>query len=795
MKAKDDSAALTAEAERLKSIMEGLTESTRALRLEREMAASGASNEAEQNALNEINRLTEEREQILVRINSLQAGRAAGFREAAEDERDALSARMAEIDVAVQLLTTEQDLGIAARLRANEIRDSYRDQQAAAEALRDRMFAAYQVYALTRNMAVSLAQETFRAAQALGAMKLEFSTGGQALMNYGSRTPGGTEAQNALAARFAPKINLGIGSIGKSGGGRAGGAGAAGLSDIAREAERLNTAVKDGTTPLEKYRAGLAKLGDLKKNGLTDVAYSKEAARLNEELTNSLPLVGDVADAFGAFVSRGFSDFKSFTNSIMGSFKKMLADMIATAAKKQIMIAIGGKAAGGGGLLGGLLGGGKGGGLLGGLGGAAVLGPIGAGVALLGGLFGRRRAKKRAEQERRAAEEAQRAAAAEAEKQQRTGLENQIFSLQGNTAELRRRELEALAPANRALQERIWQLEDEQRVSEERKGLEGALLTIEGNTAELRRRELDSLTPANRELQERIWKLEDEQRASEELKGLEGELLALQGNTAELRRRELETLIPANREMQERIWQLEDEQRFAQERKGLEEELLSIEGNTVELRRRELDALIPANQELQKRIWQLQDEQRVSQELKSLEEELLRLQGNTAELRRRELAALSPANQEMQNRIWKLQEEQAIAAERNSLEEQLLRLQGNTAELRRRELAALDPSNRALQEHIWKLEDAAEIAEKLSEAMNRLNEENFATLLDFNRARAALAYGNAAPSVVTIDPKVNPRNRDDRNERLFTSMNNRLAQVEKYFTRWDIDGMPAERAA
>lgn len=616
--------------------------------------------------------------------------------------------------------------------------------------------------------------------------------------------------------RFSGVVgSSGSGSIGRSSSGRAGGSEAAGLSDIAREVERLNKAVEDGTTPLEKYGAGLAKLGDLKKNGLTDVAYSKEAARLNEELTGSLPLVGDVADAFGAFVSRGFSDFKSFTNSIMGSFKKMLAEMIATAAKNQILIAIGAKEAGGGGLLGGLLGGGgggggllgglgkllgigggaAGGGLLGGLGGAAVLGPIGAGVALLGGLFGRRRAKKRAEQERRAAEEAQRAAAAEAEKQQRTGLENQIFSLQGNTAELRRRELEALAPANRALQERIWQLEDEQRVSEERKGLEGALLTIEGNTAELRRRELDSLTPANRELQERIWKLEDEQRASEELKGLEGELLVLQGNTAELRRRELETLIPANREMQERIWQLEDEQRVAQERKGLEEELLSIEGNTAELRRRELDALIPANQELQKRIWQLQDEQRVAQELKSLEEELLRLQGNTAELRRRELAALAPANQEMQNRIWKLQEEQRIAEERKGLEEQLLRLQGNTAELRRRELEALDPSNRALQKHIWSLEDAAEIAEKLSEAMNRLNEEDFATLLDFNRARAALAYGNAAPSVVTIDPKVNPRNRDDRHERLFTSMNNRLAQVEKYFTRWDIDGMPAERAA
>src|SRR5258705_199969 len=33
--------------------------------------------------------------------------------------------------------------------------------------------------------------------------------------------------------------------------------------------------------------------------------------------------------------------------------------------------------------------------------------------------------------------------------------------LQGNTAELRKRELAALAPSNRALQERIWAIEDE----------------------------------------------------------------------------------------------------------------------------------------------------------------------------------------------------------------------------------------------------------------------------------------------------------------------------------------------
>ncbi|WP_343740449.1 tape measure protein [Delftia tsuruhatensis] len=44
---------------------------------------------------------------------------------------------------------------------------------------------------------------------------------------------------------------------------------------------------------------------------------------------------------------------------------------------------------------------------------------------------------------------------------QRTDLERKLLEVQGNTAELRKRELAALDPSNRALQERIWAIEDE----------------------------------------------------------------------------------------------------------------------------------------------------------------------------------------------------------------------------------------------------------------------------------------------------------------------------------------------
>ena len=56
---------------------------------------------------------------------------------------------------------------------------------------------------------------------------------------------------------------------------------------------------------------------------------------------------------------------------------------------------------------------------------------------------------------------------AKAVQEERLGLESQLLELQGNTAELRRRELETLDPSNRALQEQIWLLESQKTATEE----------------------------------------------------------------------------------------------------------------------------------------------------------------------------------------------------------------------------------------------------------------------------------------------------------------------------------------
>ena len=176
------------------------------------------------------------------------------------------------------------------------------------------------------------------------------------------------------------------------------------MDSLAREVERLNEATRDGITPLDKYRAGLAKLDALKAKGLSDAAYSQEVKKLNEELANSNPLVNDLADAFGAFVARGFKDFKGFTQAVLGSFKKMLADMISLAIRNRIMIGMGfsggvagsaaaaavGGGGGGAGILGNLVGagGGAGGirGAFGSSGGILGMGGLAGGTGFLGGL-------------------------------------------------------------------------------------------------------------------------------------------------------------------------------------------------------------------------------------------------------------------------------------------------------------------------------------------------------------------------------------------------------------------------
>lgn len=146
----------------------------------------------------------------------------------------------------------------------------------------------------------------------------------------------GSNAADRLAAALA-------GAPGTSGGGTAGAAGKA--KDALKELQDQAKAWDERTrTPLEKYNKELEQLNKLlntPNSGLGPETYQRAVKQLNEELANSYPLVTELGDAFGNFVVNGFKDFKGFVDSILGSFKSMIAQMISMAVQSRIMQAFG----------------------------------------------------------------------------------------------------------------------------------------------------------------------------------------------------------------------------------------------------------------------------------------------------------------------------------------------------------------------------------------------------------------------------------------------------------------------
>lgn len=172
-----------------------------------------------------------------------------------------------------------------------------------------------------------------------------------------------------------------------------------------RQAEIVERLERERRESMRKTGAAGARAGKEIEKGLTDAqrAANELSQAFESNLTNG---IGSIASAFGDFVVSGLSNFEDFKDSIVSGFKRMISQMIAIAARNQIMIGLGlggsvagtaaaaatGGIGGGGGLLGGLLGNVVGGGgfLQGvgtGLGGVLSGGGLGSSFANLGGLI------------------------------------------------------------------------------------------------------------------------------------------------------------------------------------------------------------------------------------------------------------------------------------------------------------------------------------------------------------------------------------------------------------------------
>lgn len=97
---------------------------------------------------------------------------------------------------------------------------------------------------------------------------------------------------------------------------------------------------------IDRYKELSTELDNLNTSGRKAAGGLSDAERAAEQLRKELegPVVsaiGSVSNAWAEFIMRGFSDFKSFTQAVLSSFKNMIAQMIATAARNRIMLSMG----------------------------------------------------------------------------------------------------------------------------------------------------------------------------------------------------------------------------------------------------------------------------------------------------------------------------------------------------------------------------------------------------------------------------------------------------------------------
>lgn len=105
------------------------------------------------------------------------------------------------------------------------------------------------------------------------------------------------------------------------------------------QATSLATAIQAGEVAADSF--GSAERGALgAKSAIEDVTNATNATTdaLQDMASRG---VDGLADAFADFAMRGFRDFKSFARSIVDTFKSMLRDMIAMAARNKIMLSLG----------------------------------------------------------------------------------------------------------------------------------------------------------------------------------------------------------------------------------------------------------------------------------------------------------------------------------------------------------------------------------------------------------------------------------------------------------------------
>ena len=232
-------------------------------------------------------------------------------------------------------------------------------------------FAEQQLVA-TANAAGASAEASAAAARAAGEAMTAPLASLEALRTSVAEGAEQFNAAGEAADLFGGSLAGGGGGSGGGGGGVAGAAAAAAdkLAGVESALESILASQSQATRETIAFRAALHEAG-------------MEAEELGEAKAQIvIGGIDGIANAFGDFIAGGLRDFKGFARSILDSFKSMLSQMIAMAAKNRIMISMGF-----GGVPGGAMAGGMGAAAGGGMGAGGILGSIGGAIGTLGSSF------------------------------------------------------------------------------------------------------------------------------------------------------------------------------------------------------------------------------------------------------------------------------------------------------------------------------------------------------------------------------------------------------------------------
>lgn len=147
---------------------------------------------------------------------------------------------------------------------------------------------------------------------------------------------------------------------------------------LEREAEKWRATL----SPLEKYQVEMRELQRL-QGQLRPDEYARAVRQIGLEFADAVPAIGQTADAIANFVANGMRGF----GDLLGSFKGMIKQMIATAIANPIKLGLTSMLFGSAGASAAVAGG-AGSSLMGGLSTAAGLGNLAQGGGMMGGLLG-----------------------------------------------------------------------------------------------------------------------------------------------------------------------------------------------------------------------------------------------------------------------------------------------------------------------------------------------------------------------------------------------------------------------